>query len=125
MNNALVNVTPSASAGVLDVQAYTGGAWHSKLWTISVAGSAVAAWDSATILRNDVEQCILRLTASRNPGRATLDLTLRRGSRIVEGYLQSGSSATLAVHRQTLETNTSFAASGYVVATSNDADRLM
>ncbi|GGW98665.1 hypothetical protein [Streptomyces chartreusis] len=122
MSNGLVNVIPSASAGVLDVQAYTGGGWHSKYWNVTVGGSTMAAWDAASILRNDPEQCIIRLTASRSPGRATLDLTLRRGSRFVEGYLQSGSAATLAVYRQTLETNTSFAASGYVRATSNDLD---
>lgn len=122
LGNSLVNVVPSASAGILDVQAYTGGAWHTKLWTISVGGAAVAAWDSATLIRNDCEQCILRLVASRSPGRVTLDLALRRGSRTVEGYLQSGSSATLAVYRESAETNTSFAASGYVVATGDDAD---
>lgn len=122
LGNGLVNIVPSASAGVLDVQAYTGSAWHSKLWNVTVAGSGVAAWDSATILRNDPEQCILRLTAPRSPGRATLDLTLRRGSRIVEGYLQSGAASTLAVYLRTSETNTSAAASGYVVATGNDAD---
>ncbi|MER7814551.1 hypothetical protein [Streptomyces sp. NPDC096153] len=122
LGNGLVNVTPTVTAGVIDVQAYTGGAWRSKLWNVTVAGSGVAAWDSATILRNDLEQCILRLVASRNPGRATLDLTLRRGARVVEGYLQSGSSATLAVYLRSAETNTSAAASGYVVATNNDGD---
>lgn len=122
LGNALVNVVPSASAGVLDVQAYTGGAWHSKLWNISVAGSAAPAWDSATILRNDPEHAIIRLTASRAPGRITLDLALRRGSRTLEGYLQSGAATTLSISLRTLETNTSAAASGYVVATGNDAD---
>lgn len=122
LSNGLVNVTPSASAGVIDVQAYTGGAWHSKLWNITLAGANVAAWDSASILRNDLEHSVIRLAASRSPGRATLDLALRRGGRTVEGYLQSGSSATLAVYLRTLETNTSAAASGYVVATGNDAD---
>jgi len=122
MGNGLVNITPTASAGVIDVQAYTGGAWHSKQWNVTIAGSGVAAWDTATVLRNDPEQCILRLTAPRSPGRATLDLTLRRGSRFVEGYLQSGAASTLAVYLRTSETNTSFAASGYVVATGNDAD---
>jgi hypothetical protein len=123
LSNGLVNVTPSASA-TLDVQAYTSGAYHSKLWNVSVAGSAssITSWDGATLLRNDPEMCILRLIKGQSPGRATLDLTLRRGSRTVEGYLQIGTSATLAAYRSTLETNTSFAASGYVVATSNDAD---
>lgn len=123
LSNGLVNVAPSASAS-LDVQAYTGGAYHSKLWNISVAGSggSIIGWDQATLLRNDPEMAIVRLTEGLNPGRATLDLTLRRGSRFVEGYLQTGTSATLAAYRSSLETNTSFAASGYVTATSNDAD---
>lgn len=122
LSNGLVNVVPTASGGVIDVQAYTGGAWHSKLWNITAAGSAVASWDSASILRNDLEHAILRLTASRSPGRVTLDLALRRGGRTVEGYLQSGSSATLAVYLRTSETNTSAAASGYVTASGNDTD---
>lgn len=121
LGNALVNITPTASAGVLDVQSYTAGAWHSKRWNITVGGSNVAAWDSATMLRNDVEQCVLRLTAPRSPGRVTLDLTLRRGSRFVEGYLQSGAASTLAVYLATAESNTNAAASGYVVATGDDA----
>lgn len=123
LSNGLVNVTTSASA-TLDVQAYTGGAYHSKLWNVSVAGSAasITSWDGATLLRNDPEMGILRLTKGLNPGRATLDLTLRRGSRFVEGYLQTGTAATLAAYRSTLETNTSFAASGYVTATANDSD---
>lgn len=123
LSNGLVNTTPGAS-GTLDVQAYTAGAWHSKEWNISTAGSAasITSWDGATVLRNDPEMCILRLVKGLNPGRATLDLTLRRGSRFVEGYLQTGTSATLAAYRQTLEANTSFAASGYVTATSDDAD---
>lgn len=123
LTNGLVNITPSASAS-LDVQAYTGGAWRSKLWNVSVAGSAasITSWDGATLLRNDPEHIVMRLTKSIAPGRATLDLSLRRGSRFVEGYLQVGTSNTLAAYRSTSETNTSFAASGYVVATSNDGD---
>lgn len=123
LTNGLVNVTQSASAS-FDVQAYTGGAWHSKLWNVSVAGSgsSIIGWDQATLLRNDPEMAILRLTESLNPGRATLDLTLRRGSRIIEGYLQTGTAATLAAYRSTLETNTSVAASGYVTATADDSD---
>lgn len=123
LTNGLVNVAVGASAS-FDVQAYTGGAWRSKLWNVSVAGSAssITSWDGATLLRNDPEHVILRLSKGLNPGRATLDLTLRRGSRTVEGYLQTTTSNTLAAYRSTLETNTSFAASGYVVATSNDGD---
>ncbi|MET8826105.1 hypothetical protein ABZX40_13615 [Streptomyces sp. NPDC004610] len=123
LSNGFVDVTPGAS-GTLDVQAYTDGAWHSKYWNVSVAGSAsaITTWDAATLLRNDPEMAILRLIGSQSPGRTTLDLTLRRGSRTVEGYLQTGTAAALAVYRSSLETNTSFAASGYVTATGNDGD---
>jgi hypothetical protein len=123
LSNGFVNVTTSASAS-LDVQTYSGGAYRSKLWNVSVAGSgaSIASWDGATLLRNDPEMVILRLVKGLNPGRATLDLTLRRGARFVEGYLQTGTSATLAAYRSALETNTSFAASGYVTATADDAD---
>jgi hypothetical protein len=123
LSNGFINVTTSASAS-LDVQTYSGGAYHSKLWNVSVAGSgaSITSWDAATLLRNDPEMVILRLVKGLNPGRATLDLTLRRGSSTVEGYLQTGSAATLAAYRSTLETNTSFAASGYVTATADDSD---
>ncbi|MEU7240330.1 hypothetical protein [Streptomyces sparsogenes] len=121
LTNGLVNVTPGAS-GTLDVQAHTGGAWHSKQWNVSVAGSgaSITGWDGATLLRNDCEHVILRLTKSLSPGRATLDLALRRGSRFVEGYLQTGTSATLAAYLRTTEASTS--GTGYVTASGNDAD---
>jgi hypothetical protein len=122
LSNGLVNVTPGASGGTLDVQAYTGSAWHSKEWNITVGGSAAGDWDAASILRNDLEHAIIRLTASRNPGRVTLDLALRRGGRTLEGYLQCGSSSTLAVYLADAETNTSAAASGYVTASADDGD---
>lgn len=121
VSNGIVSVAPMAGLSALNVSAYTGGAWHTKAYTVWVNGAA-AMWESATILRNDLEHVILRLSTSRSPGRVTLDLALRRGSRVVEGYLQPGSSATLSFYRRTLETNTSFAASGYVTAAANDAD---
>ena len=121
LTNGLVNVATSASAS-LDVQAYTGGAYHSKRWNVSVAGSAssITSWDGATLLRNDPEMAILRLTKSLSPGRATLDLTLRRGSRTVEGYLQVGTAATLCAYRATAEAATNN--TSYLVATGDDAD---
>lgn len=121
LSNGLVNVTPSSSAGVLDVASFSGGAYRSKLWRVTVGGVA-PAWDSASILRNDLELCRVRLTASRSPGRVVLDVTLRRGSRLLEGYLQSGTSSTLAVALVTPEDNSNTAASGYLTASGDDAD---
>ncbi|MFJ4626170.1 hypothetical protein [Streptomyces sp. NPDC088847] len=121
LSNALVNVAPTSTAGVVDVQTYSGSSFHSKRWKVTVAGTP-PTWNSATVLRNDPEMCVIRLVASQSPGRAALDLTLRRGSRVVEGYLQSSSSATHVVALVTAETNVNTAASGYLTKTSDDAD---
>jgi hypothetical protein len=123
LNNALVRVKPLTSNGSLEVSAWDGSQWETKNWNVTVAasGAAITAWSAATILRNDFEQCVLRLIAPLSPGRVTLDLTLRRGSRFVEGYLQRGDVQTLAVYLNVLENATNVATGGYVVATSNDA----
>lgn len=120
LSNALVRVRPDG--GQLEVAAYDGTTWDAKTWNITVGASTVSSWDAVSILRNDFEQCVIRLASSRAPGRTTLDLTLRRGSRFVEGYLQADTSATLSVSLDVLENTTAPASSGYVVATSADAD---
>jgi hypothetical protein len=113
---------PTASAGVIDVQSYSGGAYRSNLINIQRNSVNVQAWQSVSIIRNTFEQVIIRLTANivSAPGRVTLDLNLRRGSRFVEGYLQSSSSTTLKVVCAT--TTASTAGTGYVVKTSNDGN---
>lgn len=122
LSNGLVNVTATASAGVIDVQSYSGGSYHSNLIKIQRNSVNVEAWQSVSIIRNTVEQVIIRLTANiaSAPGRVTLDLNLRRGSRFVEGYLQSSSSTTLKV--VCASTTASTQGTGYVVKTSNDAN---
>jgi hypothetical protein len=123
IQNALVRVRPLFSTnGSLEVAAWDGSAWDTKNWNISVvaAGTIVNTWDGATILRNDYEMCVLRLIKNLSPGRANLDLTLRRGSRFVEGYLQRGDAQTMAVSLNVLENATNVASGGYVWATSND-----
>ncbi|MEU6597846.1 hypothetical protein [Streptomyces flaveolus] len=126
LSNGLINVTWSASGGgSLDVQSYTGGAYRSKPWAVfATSGTQIVNWDGATLLRNDPEAAILRLTKSLSPGRLTVDLTLRRGSRFVEGYMQRNTSADeLKVRLVNAETNvTALASAGYVTASSNDSD---
>jgi hypothetical protein len=123
LTNGLVTATLSAT-GRLDVQAHTGGAWRSKKWGVFATSSLeITSWDGATLLRNDPEQVILRLSKGLNPGRLTLDVTVRRGSRIVEGYMQRSTSADqLKVRLDTAETNADTTSSGYIVATNDDAD---
>lgn len=121
LSNALVRVRPLASGGTLEISAYTGGAWRPKNWWIDFGGTQIAAFDTVTILRNDPEQCALRLTETRSPvGRITLDLTLRRGSRFVEGYLQRGDSGTLSAYLGAAEAYTNN--TSYLVKTADDAD---
>ena len=127
LDNGLVNVSSGAS-GALNVQAYSAGSYRSKTWNISVGSSGtvgtIANWETATVLRNDPEMSTVRLMDSRSPGRTILDLSLRRGSKFVEGYLQTDSSTSLAAWTNVAETTTNTAASGYVVASGDDANNL-
>lgn len=117
-----VNATDGASGnGVMQVSAYTGGAWHAKNWDIQSGGVSLGAVDGVSLLRNDPECCVLRLLFNMaTPGRVTADVTLRRGSRFVEVYVQGEFSATLKIVRATTEAGTS--GTGFVRATSNDAN---
>jgi hypothetical protein len=126
--NGLINVSPTATAGVINIANYDGTSFYDRYVNITVGGTGsannVAQWTSATLIRNDFEQCIIRLTSPQTTvGRTTVDLGLKRGSRIVEGYIQTGSSSTITVHNRTGETNLSVtAASGYVTRTTNDSN---
>ena len=58
------------------------------------------AWDAATILRNDPEECTVRLQSDTNVGtlgRGTLDLTVRRGERFVRTRLSVDVAAALDI----------------------------
>jgi hypothetical protein len=121
LNNTLVRIRPLASGGTLEVAAFTGATWRPKAWWVDVGGAQVVRWEAATILRNDPEMVVLRLTEHRAPvGRAVLDLTLRRGSRVIEGYLQRGDSGSLSMYLATAESMTD--STSYVVKTTNDGD---
>lgn len=124
LKNGLVNVSPSSSGGLL-VGAWDGAVYDNKFWNLGVGASAtpLGTFDSVAVIRNDFEMATIKLLKTRSPqGRTSLDLTLRRGSRFIEGYLTSDFSTTLAVWMNTFENSTSPASAGYVVATSNDAD---
>jgi hypothetical protein len=121
LSNTLIRVRPLLSGGTLEIAAFTGGAWKPKNWWADVGGTQIARFEAATIIRNDPEMCVLRLTEHRTTvGRAVLDLTLRRGSRVVEGYLQRGDSGTLSVYLASAESMTD--STSYVVKTTNDGD---
>lgn len=133
LENGLIRVSPNVANGRLDVEHYDGIAWQTKVWQIEVAGgSEFSRWDWVTILRNDPEECVIRLENQRvvgvTPagGRDLLDLRLRRGSRFVEGRLSRSGSGTLKVRLTTAEAGTAVTPTGAssvvaVRATANDA----
>lgn len=124
LSNGLVRVTPLSSDGQLRVSSWGGSAWENKDWHIAKGGAttSLGSFDYMAVLRNDYELCTIRLLRNASPGRTYVDLTLRRGSRFVEVYVQTDSSTTLGAYLETVETATDQTATGYVVATNDDAD---
>lgn len=124
LSNGLIKITPTNfGAGNSDflVSSYTGGAWRAKTWTVRLDGAHLGAPRSVTILRNTLEQMVVRVMwAGTAPGRTTLDITLRRGSRFLELYLRTAVSSTLAFRLAVAEAGT--AGTGYVRATADDAN---
>lgn len=126
LENALVRVQADPQASI-NVSVYGSGGWTvGKSWNISRGGSgaatALSPLEAITVIRNDYEAATVRLLWSFVTGRTIVDLTLRRGSRFVEGYAQTDASTTLAVSLDNAENASSPASAGYVVASANDAD---
>lgn len=109
-----------AGVGVLNVATWDSGAWAGKDWDLLQNAVSLAGPLGCTLLRNDYEAVLVRLTWAQNPGRTDLDILLRRGARFAELWLQTSTSVTNKLVRASTEAGT--ATSGYLVATSNDAD---
>lgn len=125
LTNGIVNVAPTATAGTLAIGVYNSG-YQTVNWNIMAGGANLLAWQSATVLRNDAEQIVLRLTAQSSAstgGRATLDLTLRRGAQFVEGYLQVSTAANLQIQGANAAASAS-GSSGTVAASSGTTRRI-
>jgi hypothetical protein len=119
LHNTLVKVTPAtAGTGTLIISAWTGGGWQDKVWDVRIGGVSLGTPDTVTVLRNEPEIVVVRLLRSQRPGRATIDLTLRRGHRAVEVYVQAASATTVQLVLSTPEAGT--AAGGYVSASADD-----
>jgi len=120
ISNGLVQVQPGSGGNTIDVACWSGSAWHNKLWDLSLSGTNLSGWSSANLLRNDYEALTLRLVKDLSE-RVLIDLTLRRGSRVVEVYLQQDSSSgSFKVVRHNAEAGT--AGTGTVTATVNDGN---
>lgn len=123
LSNGIVRATPAASGGI-DLGVWNGSTYETKTWNVSVGASAtpVGDYQALSVLRNDFEMVTIRLVKDMTPvGRSILDLSVRRGSRFVEGYLETDVAATLAVGLGVAENGTAPASGGYVAATADDA----
>jgi len=122
LTNGLIRVTPLGSSAMLRIEGWDGGAWSTHDFDITVGSDLTPPFDAVTIVRNDFECVVIRLVRNKAPsGRVLVDLTLRRGSAFVEGFIQTDTSATLGVKTDSSVTTTNNDTSGYIVETSNDA----
>ncbi|NUR71120.1 MAG: hypothetical protein HOU81_09885 [Hamadaea sp.] len=122
VDNGLVRVL-GASDGSFSVAAWDPdvNAWASvKSNAPTVNGVTLTGAPELTILRNDPEEVTVRLSYPTAPGRATVDLGLRRGGRFVTGVFKRHASATLGITRTAAEAAT--AVTGGLRATAADAD---
>lgn len=120
LNNSLIRLTPGSAGNALDVAAWASGAWSGKTWDILYGTSPVTVGtaDYVSVLDNTYESITIRLVKDLVPGRMMIDLTLRRGSSVVEMYIQHEYSTTLTVKRATVVAGTS--GTGYIAATAAD-----
>jgi hypothetical protein len=120
VDNGLVQVTGGSSPN-LTVSVWDGGAWSAaKAYVPQVNGVSLTATPDLVILRNDPEQVVVRLEYPQLPGRVTVDISLRRGSRTLNGVMKRHAAATLGIARTAAEAAS--AVTGGIRATANDAD---
>jgi hypothetical protein len=93
IGNNLVRVTPDVDGG-LDVEHYDGAAWRSTVWQVRHDGADVGDWYAVRIIRNTPERCVIELVQPRVTfqGLLTVQLGVRRGSRIIDGVYTSDTS---------------------------------
>lgn len=121
--NGLLKVVPVPSgSGVIRLQTYNNptGYAAAKTWDIRFNGTSLGQAQGVSLLRNEPEIIVLRMLFTyQSVTRITCDLTLRRGARHVEVFLQSQVSGQFKIVRAVAEAGTS--AVGYIFATSADA----
>jgi hypothetical protein len=103
MDNGIVRISNGAS-GSINTEMWNGSAWVAmKGYQFTVNGTALTATPDFTVMRNDTEETVVRLTFPGVPGRTQVDLSLRRGARFVTTFIGRHSVATLGVTRTTAE----------------------
>jgi hypothetical protein len=115
-----VRIKPLAALGVLEISSWSGGAWRAKNWDVQFDAVSFGVPDAVSILRNEPEMAVVRLIRSLSSVRITIDVTLRRGSRFAELYVQTATSGTIKAVLSTAEAGT--AGTGFVSRTADDAN---
>lgn len=94
--NLADGVAGTQHPGGLEVSHYDGTRWVTRIWQPQLGGVDIGDWEWMSVLRNDPEECIVRLENSlAGGGKNTLDLSLTRGSRFMTGLLTVPTAATL------------------------------
>lgn len=122
VHNGVVSVKPGSGGATFDIGVWDGTSWEYISWLVQSESpyATIATFDYITVLRNEYEITVVRFTKSTSPyGRFSLDLTIRRGSRIAELYLQNEYSTQMRVVRSSASAGTQ--TSGYVTANASDA----
>jgi|SRR5882724_71901 len=121
LSNSLVRIKPLAAGGVLEISAWTGAAWQVKNYDVLANAASLGVLTGISLIQNDYHRITVRLLKTVAAlGRVTVDVTLRRGSRFAEIYIQSSSSTTLKFMRSTTEAGTQAVNLTYIKATAAD-----
>lgn len=121
LNNSLVRIKPLAAGGVLEISAWTGAAWQVKNYDVLANAASLGVLTGISLIQNDYHRVTVRLLKTVAAlGRVTVDITLRRGSRFAEIYIQSSSSTTLKFMRSTTEAGTQAVNLTFIKATAAD-----
>jgi len=123
LTNGIMNVTPGTGGATFTIGTWDSGVWTATSWIVQTGSPyvAITTFDTITVLRNDYETITLRFVKSfTTNGRLFVDVTVRRGSRVVELYCQNEYGTNMKVLRSVAAVGTQTA--GYVTANANDAD---
>lgn len=121
LNNSLIAWMANPT-GTFDMFVHNGTEFgDAKSFNLTLNDAPLGMPLAVSILHNEFERVTVRVMWDRSPsGRVYADFTLRRGARFVEIVIRANVAGSLGVVRASNEAG--FAGSGYVRATSNDAD---
>lgn len=122
LENTLIRIEPNGLESTFSLAYYNGTEFvESQDWNILVGSTVVVDPSYVSILRNDPEECILRITYISAAGYSTVDLGLRRGARFASVTVQHQDSQTFTVVPTTPAASTN-SGNGFIRQTANDTD---